>query len=315
MLRRRRDTAVRKTGGEGAREQGDTLRIGRERPRLGGDEGAVDVRHVGYRREIDVRTGSAKASAAAFPWRRTWAGVSPPSSAADRDGGAQPRRRIRPPSWSAVISGTGCPPACAAARSDWVRARSCGMLRTLPPKRMTPPTWPARTRASRALLGAVPRIATISRWPTSCSTVVAPAEVRVDADEPADAHAAASARTRTSERIAATLRGILHPMATPDGWAVVDNALQREFEFASFPEAIAFVSRVADLAERENHHPDIDIRYRRVVLRWSTHTAGGITDRDSGWPRSRTTSSDRAGARARAGPNPVWRRYPLLGPP
>lgn len=69
-------------------------------------------------------------------------------------------------------------------------------------------------------------------------------------------------------------------MTTPDGWAVVDNALQREFEFASFPEAIAFVSRVADLAEGENHHPDIDIRYRRVVLRWSTHTAGGITDRD-----------------------------------
>ena len=54
----------------------------------------------------------------------------------------------------------------------------------------------------------------------------------------------------------------------------------REFELESFPAAIAFVSRVAELAERENHHPDIDIRYRRVLLRWSTHSAGGITDRD-----------------------------------
>ena len=54
----------------------------------------------------------------------------------------------------------------------------------------------------------------------------------------------------------------------------------REFELASFPAAIEFVRRLADLAERENHHPDLDIRYRRVVVRWSTHSAGGITDRD-----------------------------------
>jgi len=54
----------------------------------------------------------------------------------------------------------------------------------------------------------------------------------------------------------------------------------REFELESFPAAIAFVSRVAELAERENHHPDIDIRYRKVLVRWTTHSAGGITDRD-----------------------------------
>ena len=54
----------------------------------------------------------------------------------------------------------------------------------------------------------------------------------------------------------------------------------RAFELESFPAAIAFVSCVAELAERENHHPDIDIRYRRVTLRWSTHSTGGITDRD-----------------------------------
>ena len=47
-----------------------------------------------------------------------------------------------------------------------------------------------------------------------------------------------------------------------------------------FPEAIAFVDRLAEVAEAENHHPDIDIRYRHVRVRWTTHSAGGITDRD-----------------------------------
>ncbi len=54
----------------------------------------------------------------------------------------------------------------------------------------------------------------------------------------------------------------------------------REFELESFPEAIAFVGRLAELAEAESHHPDIDIRYRRVVVRWTTHSAGCVTDRD-----------------------------------
>ena len=40
------------------------------------------------------------------------------------------------------------------------------------------------------------------------------------------------------------------------------------------------MNRVADLAERENHHPDIQVLYTRVILRWRTHTAGGVTDRD-----------------------------------
>jgi 4a-hydroxytetrahydrobiopterin dehydratase len=69
-------------------------------------------------------------------------------------------------------------------------------------------------------------------------------------------------------------------MSTPEGWREEDGALVREYEFESFPAAIAFVSCVAELAERENHHPDIDIRYKRVTLRWSTHSAGGITELD-----------------------------------
>ena len=65
-----------------------------------------------------------------------------------------------------------------------------------------------------------------------------------------------------------------------ESWTEVDDALERTFEFASFVDALAFVNRVGEVAEDENHHPDIAIHYNRVTLRWWTHTAGGITDRD-----------------------------------
>jgi 4a-hydroxytetrahydrobiopterin dehydratase len=65
-----------------------------------------------------------------------------------------------------------------------------------------------------------------------------------------------------------------------DVWSEVDGALERTFQLADFVAALAFVNRVGELAEAENHHPDIAIHYNRVTLRWWTHTAGGITDRD-----------------------------------
>ena len=65
-----------------------------------------------------------------------------------------------------------------------------------------------------------------------------------------------------------------------DGWGEQENALVREFELPSFPAAIEFVDRLAELAESENHHPDIDIRYRKVTVRWTTHSEGGITEKD-----------------------------------
>ena len=65
-----------------------------------------------------------------------------------------------------------------------------------------------------------------------------------------------------------------------DGWEEQDDALVRVFEFHSFPLAIDFVVRLADAAESANHHPDIDIRYRRVTVRWTTHSGGGITAKD-----------------------------------
>jgi 4a-hydroxytetrahydrobiopterin dehydratase len=68
-------------------------------------------------------------------------------------------------------------------------------------------------------------------------------------------------------------------MAESD-WQEEGGALQRELVFDGFPQAIAFVDRLAELAESENHHPDIAISYKRVTVRWTTHSAGGITDRD-----------------------------------
>lgn len=67
---------------------------------------------------------------------------------------------------------------------------------------------------------------------------------------------------------------------TPEGWTEVDDALERTFELENFVAALAFVNRVGELAEAEGHHPDIAIHYNRVTLRWWTHTAGGVTDRD-----------------------------------
>ena len=66
----------------------------------------------------------------------------------------------------------------------------------------------------------------------------------------------------------------------PEGWSEVDGALEREFRFADFPEALAFVNRVGEAAEAANHHPDIELHWNRVKLRWWTHVVGAITERD-----------------------------------
>jgi len=65
-----------------------------------------------------------------------------------------------------------------------------------------------------------------------------------------------------------------------DDWQEENDALVREFELPSFPAAIDFVVRLAEVAEAADHHPDIDVRYRRVTVRWTTHSAGGITEKD-----------------------------------
>ena len=64
------------------------------------------------------------------------------------------------------------------------------------------------------------------------------------------------------------------------GWAADGDELVKRFSFSTFPDGIAFVNRVADVAEDVGHHPDIDIRYTTVTMRLSTHSEGSITARD-----------------------------------
>ncbi len=60
-------------------------------------------------------------------------------------------------------------------------------------------------------------------------------------------------------------------------WQRAGSSIRREFEFSNFIAAMVFVNRVADAAEAAQHHPDIDIRWNRVGLAFTTHDAGGLT--------------------------------------
>lgn len=64
------------------------------------------------------------------------------------------------------------------------------------------------------------------------------------------------------------------------GWNRAGDEIEKVYELDSFPGAIAFVTRVGFLAERADHHPDLDIRWRKVRVALSTHSQGGLTDKD-----------------------------------
>jgi 4a-hydroxytetrahydrobiopterin dehydratase len=70
-------------------------------------------------------------------------------------------------------------------------------------------------------------------------------------------------------------------LAALPGWKLEDGTLIRDYTLADFAAAMAFVNRIAGLAEAAGHHPDIDIRYNRVRLALVTHDAGGITANDT----------------------------------
>lgn len=65
-----------------------------------------------------------------------------------------------------------------------------------------------------------------------------------------------------------------------EGGEYTDGALRKRFRLPSFPDSVAFVNKVADLAETANHHPDILISYNRVTLTLTTHSEGGVTKKD-----------------------------------
>lgn len=69
-------------------------------------------------------------------------------------------------------------------------------------------------------------------------------------------------------------------LASLSGWTRVDRAIRKQFTFQDFPEAVLFVSALVPAAEAADHHPDIEIHYKRVVLTYSTHSEGGLTSKD-----------------------------------
>jgi 4a-hydroxytetrahydrobiopterin dehydratase len=75
----------------------------------------------------------------------------------------------------------------------------------------------------------------------------------------------------------AEIRGRLDEL---EGWTREGNAIRKTYTLDSFADAVAFVNRIAELAEQADHHPDIDIRYDRVGCSLSTHSKGGLTRRD-----------------------------------
>jgi 4a-hydroxytetrahydrobiopterin dehydratase len=77
----------------------------------------------------------------------------------------------------------------------------------------------------------------------------------------------------TPDQIAAHLKQLT-------GWSLEGNAIRKQFTFSGFPEAVAFVDRLVPEAEAADHHPDILINYKRVTLTYSTHSEGGLTDKD-----------------------------------
>lgn len=64
------------------------------------------------------------------------------------------------------------------------------------------------------------------------------------------------------------------------GWALDGDAIKKQFTFRDFPEAVHFVDQLVPIAEAADHHPDVLINYKRVTLTYSTHSEGGLTEKD-----------------------------------
>ena len=74
--------------------------------------------------------------------------------------------------------------------------------------------------------------------------------------------------------------GVAQALRQTLGWERAGSEIRRTYRFKDFREALAFVNRVGDLAERAGHHPDIDIRWRTVTFTLTTHDSGGLTAKD-----------------------------------
>ena len=82
----------------------------------------------------------------------------------------------------------------------------------------------------------------------------------------------------SSEQIRAALDELPH-------WTREGETLTREYTFPTFPDAIAFITRLAFAAEANDHHPDLAVSYKRVKVTWSTHSEGAVTEKDAAGAR------------------------------
>lgn len=73
---------------------------------------------------------------------------------------------------------------------------------------------------------------------------------------------------------------IQRALGTLPGWSRRGEVLTKTFTLKTFPDVMTLVNRIAEQAERMNHHPDMDIRFNKLVCTLSSHDAGGITQRD-----------------------------------
>jgi 4a-hydroxytetrahydrobiopterin dehydratase len=79
-----------------------------------------------------------------------------------------------------------------------------------------------------------------------------------------------------------TATEVAERLAALPGWTGDASQIEATYVMATFPVAVDLVGRVAESAEAANHHPDIDIRWRRVTFRLTTHDSGGVTAKDLG---------------------------------
>lgn len=77
-----------------------------------------------------------------------------------------------------------------------------------------------------------------------------------------------------------TAADVTEKLKALDGWSQAGKTIRKEFTFQDFPEAVLFVSALVPGAEDSDHHPDIEIHYKRVILSYSTHSEGGVTMKD-----------------------------------
>jgi len=88
---------------------------------------------------------------------------------------------------------------------------------------------------------------------------------------------------------------IQRELGTLPGWSRKGDVITKTFQFRDFLTGINFVSAVAKAADAADHHPDIDIRYTKVICTLSTHSAGGITQKDLDMARKIELAQDNLG--------------------